>query len=1183
MNGAWADTQIKSIDFTSSTWTSATIEDGSTFDGCYVKGAGTTATSADGLTFKNNMKVSNYYVAIPLENINGSITVTITGQTRPSHRYAITSNPATITNVYDIPRPSSGTSVTFTISASEINGTSTYLCLGRNGSGNTIKTVTVTTPEPTADVGRTINIADLRFEHLTYNPSRSNIAGFNLSFAGWQSQTNTGSPDTYTLLLSERSKTDNTITISTNSANSARKIKQVVLVGASSADKFSNSTPSSDYTYSTTDRDQIVWRNESGANTAVISITATDQPTIREIWVYTDAATTWSKNDIALAFSPASGTASVNQADFSIDGRVVISGTSEYFRPDAFTSGSVTNSNSGASFNQFHLSTGKVGVNTGSSAGTATITASFTGDANPYYNTATTGTYTLNIVDGSTHTTAISIDDMHISKTANSSGLNASSNNLDRTLGGFAFQFTGNEGVKFNNGDGILLRKSGSDLGKITITPQSSNGTVTITRVDIITNAAYTNGTVKANNNGNNVVYINNQSSYSFTDLNEETFTLEAVDGDGDSDFIYITGFTIYYTDPNGVLNTNKVTPTISFIPATATVTSGESYSQPTITTDPKNFDISLSSNNTAVATVSNSNWTTSSVQLQGESGTAVITASAAESTYFNAATAATYTVNYTNIAAQKWDFRTLNVANTITNDNGWSGTTGWSQSGDYYQNTFTTTGRFDVDTPSTYASTTSTTSQVAELLFGRDNSGGLSAGQIRLFSSYMTFTNSGIVIAVPVSAAGDKVLVTFDGGNGTTETGFTFTNAKLEGDESATAIKTDDTQITATLIAQGSGYVTLKVDKSKVKLYRIQVTTETRGTLYLRDSGSNIYERNVGTGTTSATDNHFNHRVVYTPSDGASSPLIYADDASKIHIKSSDPTVLNVENAYLASGNFGNSSSFYFNNVIPAGAGTATLTITFDGNNNYKPNSYTSGIYTVYGPSSFLVKADDQEIQQGQLSNIEPRITDKNGRLIGIKEMTDGSRRYTTYILGEDEDVPDYTAYFDFTYSEGAGTGDNYGKITVDASGHIKTEDDSSPAIAAAVGATRKIVITATPKDAYSSAFTSSASVTAEPTITIIEKVAEVQLEFYWDAAYTVPVAAGQYQVENKQWLFDQGIFASGFPNGRLLYVKPKNEGNVAWFSYAQDADAAVIPANPTLDKKNRIYQYRRGIPNLY
>ena len=575
------------------------------------------------------------------------------------------------------------------------------------------------------------------------------------------------------------------------------------------------------------------------------------------------------------------------------------------------------------------------------------------------------------------------------------------------------------------------------------------------------------------------------------------------------------------------------------------------------------------------MATVKTSNWLTAPlVALAGETGTATITASAAASTYYNAATA-TYTVTYTDASAEKWDFRTLNVSNTINADD-WTAT-----SGDYYNNKFTTSARFDVGTPGTYATTNHTTSQINELRFGRDNSNGLTAGQIRLHSSFMTFTNSAIVIAVPV-AADDKVTVTFDGGNGTNQAGFDIGNAQVEGDASATDINSDDTQKTVTLVALANGYVTLKVNKSKVKLYRIQKSTETRGTLDLRDT-SNSYEKYVGTGTTSSTDNHFSHRVRFTPSDGAANPVTYANDASKFHITSSDNSILDVSSAYVVESSFGTSSSFYFANIIPKAAGTATLTITFDGNDNYKPNSYVSQVYTVYGAGSFRVQADNQSIQQGQFSVVNPLITDADGHALGIRAMGDGSGRYTTYVLGEEDDIPDYTDYFDFTFTAGEGSGDNYTNIQVDATGKITTEQ-GTPAVAAAVGATRQITVTATPKSEYASAFTTgTAPVSATATITIIEKTPEVQLEFYWDADCTDAhkVTDAEYTTGvDKLRTFNSGIFADGFPNGRMLYVKAKNPGDSIWFSYNQNADAATIPAHPSLDKKKRIFEYRYGVP---
>lgn len=1062
------------------------------------------------------------------------------------------------------------------------NATSISITNSTTNNDTRITSVTVTYAATSAtEYFYNIPIEDLRFQHMIYNPSRSGVLGLDITTTGWQSNTVTSTnPYSYTLLLSAAGKSSNSITITSGSSN----ITKVVLVGADGAGTFRNCTVTGTDNYSTTDQDQIVWMNEGGANTATISFTATDQPQVSNIYVFTNTALSETKQSVVLSFNPDSGSADAGITDYQIDGQVKASidgGSTENFRPDDFTSASVTNSGSEASFNQFHISTGKVGVNTGSTSGKATITAAFSG--NQFYNAATPGTctYTLTVnAATTTKTKTISINDMRISKTANTNGLDCSDQGLDRTLGGFTFTHTGGQGVKFNNGDFIILRNQDTgNVGSITIEPQVNSGkTVTINKVVINTVAGYTTGSVTATvgTGTSGTIDLNGLSTYTFDNVNASSFTLTSVDGN-----VYIQSYTIYYTSEEGALNDDLITPTITFNKESETVSGGDAYTSPTITISPKNFDITLSSSNTDVATVKTSNWTIEPlISLAGETGSATITVSAAASTYFNAATDATYTVTYVDAAAEKWDFRTLNVTNTIN-------ATDWKKSGDYYENQFTSTGRFDTSNSETYATTSSTTSQIYGLLFGRDNTGGLAAGQIRLFSNHMTFTNSAIAIAVPV-AAGDKVLVTFDGGNGSTQAGFTFTNAQVEGDASATSITSDDTQTTATLIAQETGYVTLKVSKSKVKLYRIQVLTESRGTLSMRDT-SNSYEKYVGTGKSSSNDNHFSHRVMLQYSDYPNQTnLTYADDASKLHITSSDPSVLDVSNVYIPENSFGKSSSFYFANIKPVGAGTATLTITFDGNNNYKPFSYVSQTYTVYGPGAFQVQAEDQQIQQGQFSMVSPAITDADGNLIGIQPMGDGSGRYTTYILGEDEDAPDYTTYFDFSYSAGDGSGDNYDKILVDADGKITTEQ-GSPAVAAAVGATRKITVTATPKSEYSSAFTTGTNpVSTTATVTIIEKTADVQLEFYWDAActatYQVPepnAENAQYtQTESKLRVFDKGIFVDGFPNGRMLYVKTKNEGDSIWFSYNQNADAATIPANPKLDKNKRIYEYRHGVP---
>lgn len=1048
---------------------------------------------------------------------------------------------------------------------------SSSIVISNPGGDTHITNVTVTySSTSAAEYSYNIPIEDLRFEHQTYNPGRTGVLGLNITTSGWQSYTNTSTtPYNYTLLLSTAGKTSNSITVTAGSAI----LTKVVLVGADGAGTFHNCSLLGTDNYSTTDEDQIVWMNAAGAKAATISFTATDQPQVSNIYIFTNTALSETKQPVVLSFEPTSGSADAGITDYQIDGQVKASiggGSTENFRPDDFTSASVTNLDSKASFNQFHISTGKVGVNTGSTSGTATITAAFSG--NQFYNTATSGTYALTVNAATAmKTKTISINDMRISKTASTAGLNASGNGLDRTLGGFAFAFGGAEGVKFNNGDFIILRNSGpGNQGTITITPQVSTGSVTINKVVVNMISGYTDGTVKATGTEDDIS-LSGKSSHTFDNVNDSPFTLTSVSGN-----VYIQSFTIYYTESEGTLDDALITPTITFSPRSEdAITPGDSYTSPTITISPKNFDITLSSSNTDVATVKTSNWTIEPlVSLAGETGTATITASAAASTYYKAASA-TYTVTYTDASAEKWDFRTLNVSNTINADD-WTAASG----GDYYNNKFTTSKPFNVDNPETYATTNHTTSQIHELRFGRDNSGGLSAEQIRLYSSYMYFKNSAVIIAVPVSA-NDKVLVTFDGGNGTNQAGFDIGNAQVEGDATATDINSDDTQKTVTLVAQADGYVTLKVNKSKVKLYRIQKSTETRGTLDLRDT-SNSYERYVGTGKTASTDNHFSHRVKFTPSDGAATPVTYAADASKFHITSSDNSILDASGAYVVESSFGNSSSFYFANIIPKAAGTATLTITFDGNDNYKPNSYVSQVYTVYGAGSFRVQADNQNIQQGQFSVVNPVITDKDGNALGIRLRDDGSGLYTTYVLGEDDDTPDYNDYFDFTYAAGTGSGDNYTNILVDATGKITTEQ-GTPAVAAAVGATRQITVTAKPKSQYASAFTTgTAPVSATATITIIEKTPEVQLEFYWDADCTDAhkVTDAEYTTVDKLRTFNKGIFAGGFPNGRMLYVKAKNLGDSIWFSYNQNADAATIPAHPSLDKKKRIFEYRYGVP---
>lgn len=1066
----------------------------------------------------------------------------------------------------------------------EWSGDASNISITNSTTNNDTRITGITVTYSTAassDATQDISIADLRFEHMTYNPGRNGVAGFNITTSGWQSYTTvSGDTRAYSLLLSSTGS-NNSITIEPNTANSSRKIKQVVLYGGGGASTFNNATATSANTRIDSNVGALVWENEAGASSATISINSTDRPHIIAISIVTDGTMSKPKQSIALSFDPSLGTASTNQTDFSIDGRVkasIAGGSAESFRADEFSASSVTNSGSNAEFNQYHISTGRVGVNTGSSAGTATITATFAG--NDFYEATSTdalkGTYTLTIADNSIHTTTITVDDMRISKKVNSNGLNASNNNLDRTLGGFAFTFTGGEGIKFNNGDGISIRTTtdaSPASGTITITPQKNDASksVKITRVDIETypTSDKTNGTLTVSGL-NDPETINAVSSYSFASLNSGTGVDEFI-MTSTSGTIYIKSFTIYYTDTGNTLNTTNVTPELTFNKASDNIAANESYTPPTISTTPKNFDISVTSDNTSVATVAATNWSSSSlVSLQGTEGTATITASAAESTFFNAAEDATYTVTVSSTNSKKWDFTTLDVTNTI-ND------TEWSKSGDYYNNQFTTsatTNGATIEKGTAYYTTDNTGSQIYELLFGRQNSDGLKAGQVRLWSNYLTTNNSAVVIAVPATE-GQKVIVTFDGGNGTTQQGFDFDHATLDEDNTATSIKSDETQRTATLTAGTGGHVTLKFTASKVKLYSIEVKEETRKTLTLADI-NNTYNRVADTNTT------FSHNVSFTASDGATDALTYENDKNLLHITSSDSNVLDVSDAEVSATNFGSGSTFAFEGIKAVGAGTATLTITFDGNNDYKPTSYTSQAYTISGSlSAIAVQADDQAIQQGQRSPIEPVITNTSGQPIGIRATSGG---YETYVLDEEEDLPNYSTYFTFTYTAGSGSGTNYSHITVANDGIISTTEDTG------IGATRNIAITATVKDDYKSAF-GGTSATANTTIkvTVRAKNAGVNpCKYYWNSDLTSNEVTGpdsdkDYKVESGSTMGifgTSGTFNGGFPNGRMMYVKPKNAEDVIFFSYAVNAEPSDFPAQPKLDKDKKHYIYRRGIP---
>lgn len=160
-----SETTIKSIDFTDATWQSTSFEsyDGTyntAINNIYFKGnKGTTTFSIDtgGLTIKdNNIKETNYWIAIPLTNINGTAKVTVkfpSSYAKAQIGYAIETGSSIKNPTSVLKYPSDGTteigksnnySLTFDVASTS---TTAILYLGRTSSTyNTIESVTITTP-----------------------------------------------------------------------------------------------------------------------------------------------------------------------------------------------------------------------------------------------------------------------------------------------------------------------------------------------------------------------------------------------------------------------------------------------------------------------------------------------------------------------------------------------------------------------------------------------------------------------------------------------------------------------------------------------------------------------------------------------------------------------------------------------------------------------------------------------------------------------------------------------------------------------------------------------------------------------------------------------------------------------------------------------------------------------------
>ena len=163
VGNVWGDTELFSTDFSSATWSSATFLQGNT----------TTADVMNGITFysnsstkqfsisegelnfpDNNIASSNYFLAIPVTGVNGSITVTITNTVSSKSawqvKYVVKQGTSVSTPGSTGTASTSGkTTTTFTVNG--LTKSDYVVYIGRSSSNNEykkIKTISITTPAP---------------------------------------------------------------------------------------------------------------------------------------------------------------------------------------------------------------------------------------------------------------------------------------------------------------------------------------------------------------------------------------------------------------------------------------------------------------------------------------------------------------------------------------------------------------------------------------------------------------------------------------------------------------------------------------------------------------------------------------------------------------------------------------------------------------------------------------------------------------------------------------------------------------------------------------------------------------------------------------------------------------------------------------------------------------------------
>lgn len=981
------------------------------------------------------------------------------------------------------------------------------------------------------DAVKTVSISDLRIKHNTYNPTRE-VGGFTLTTTGWMTYNST-------LLHSTKGITTSSLTIELDQANkdAGALIKQVVIVGESGT--FANTDATSTNTATTTNNDQIVWSNESGATSATIALSTTNadnRPSFNQIWIYTNKDLTSSKKDVSIVFNPTSSSATVNTAYEFTD----ITTTPIDFM---FDSRMTSDGGTGTTFNGYGLQSGKFTGTAGARNGDVTIEAHF--DGNEFFNSAS-ATHHL-IVTGEAKTEWDFTKTEDIDKT----NLAADNTNWTNNDGVYDYKQLTSASALEANGVPLLLTDGLTFNGYASVFPDGyirlRNEGTTLT-IPNVTNGKYVKITFSSTNNSEErgFTVTSGAASGDYSTIAQKTVYIQSTGGDFtiSSKTFTQAGFNIF-----SIAIVDEVPHETMFTMTTPAMTTDVSTSTNIVLTASQDVEL-IGSGSTVNLTI---NGTSVPFTFDNTNNTLTATNATLTTEGITLANSTSYTIvlpvdviqvnGGAKNAAQNFAFTTAAVAAALTAE---------------YNRTWT----FDEFTTTSFTETT---------LENNMELAATSSADMAISSSKKTYenvqythrlqtkgsgSNDARYIHIKV-AADSKVAVWGVSSNSSQERNVKITTGSYDG--TVVASGTFNSEIstiqTASAIAAESD-VYIYSTGGAMNIYGVKVWSEKEALTRFSPKGNQYSTLNKDDRTVWP-----DYIIFYTPTNAGIT-------TSDLSISSSDPTVLDVSSVTYDVSTAG---TIKVQGMKMEEGGTATITLNFNGNSSYAPVS-TDFTLTVDAPGQFRVQVADQQIQAGQRTVVSPVITDKYGNPLGIG--ANGA-----YILDDEEETPDYTQYFDFTYTEGEGTGTGYNYITVDANGNLATKSGSN---VAGVGATRVINVTATVKSDYASLFANS-SISGSGTMTIVEAAQQLELDFYFDAARTARkiVAGTDNRVSGSTGIFgDSGTFPDGFPNGRMIYAKPLNEGDEIWFSYAVNADAATLTSEHKIDKTKHIFQYRRGIP---